>query len=96
MGIRRGGYSSTNIATQHARPVDGARVGFACEPGYDRWARWGDKKRWVRQLTFHACQRRLLIVFPLLALTRIVGFLKNYSSTRRVILMKAPFLFARV
>ena len=55
MGVGRGICSSTNVATRHARPVDGARVGIACEPGYDRWAWWGYKKRWVRQCTSHAC-----------------------------------------
>ena len=87
MGVGRGVYSSTNVATQHARPVDGARVGTAREPGHDRWPRWGDKKRWVRHGTSRACQR-LLILYPLIALTRIVGFLKNYASTCS---LRSPF-----
>ena len=57
MGVRRGICSSTNTATHHARPVDSARVGIAREPGYDCWARWGYKKRWVRQCTSHTGHR---------------------------------------
>ena len=44
MGVGRGICLSMNVATRHARPVGGARVGNACQLGYDHWARVGQQE----------------------------------------------------